>query len=390
MSTGSEVPGSRARVNGVRIAYRDVGNGEPLVLVHGSWGSLHNWDAVVARLAEHYRVISYDRRGHSESERVAGQGTFAEDVADLAALVEALDAAPAWVVGNSVGAIITLRLAAARPDLVRGVIVHEPPLRSLLSEGGADGPLRVVLDLIRAGEHAAAAERFVDDVALGPGAWARLPTLMRATMIGNATTYLDEELASDSRIVDEAALARYAGPVLISSGGQSPPIFQPMVRHLARLLPQAQCVEYAGAGHVPHVTHPEAFVHQVTTFTSRVNRQTSSCRHPDLDGSPRREESGMLVRFCATRGGDTEAVTTVQCDSVARDPTHDDWTTPATACVWGAGGGRTHRSEPMTTDSAAAPVECLTSRPQLHVGSSATPDRVGRHIGGMGSSWPLH
>jgi len=276
MSTGSAVPGSRAQVNGVRIAFRDVGNGEPLVLVHGSWGSLHNWDTVVALLAEHYRVISYDRRGHSESEKVAGQGTFAEDVADLAALVEALDAAPAWVVGNSVGAIITLRLAAGRPDLVRGIIVHEPPLRRQLSEGGADEPLLVVLDLIRAGEHAAAAERFVDDVALGPGAWARLPTLMRAAMVGNASTYLDEELASDSRMVDEAALSRYEGPVLISSGGQSPPIFQPIVRHLARLLPQAQCVEYAGAGHVPHLTHPKAFVHEVTTFTSRENRQTNT------------------------------------------------------------------------------------------------------------------
>lgn len=114
-------------VNGVRIAFQDTGEGEPLVLVHGSWGSHHNWDPVVPGLAEHYRVISYDRRGHSESERVTGQGTFAEDVADLAALIETLDAAPAWVVGNSAGAVITLQLAATRPDLLRGVIVHEPP-----------------------------------------------------------------------------------------------------------------------------------------------------------------------------------------------------------------------------------------------------------------------
>jgi pimeloyl-ACP methyl ester carboxylesterase len=272
MSTSSVVPGLRhAQVNGIRIAFEDTGKGEPLVLVHGSWGSRHNWDAVVVRLAEQYRVISYDRRGHSDSDPVAGQGTFAEDVADLAALVEALDAAPAWVVGNSVGAVIALRLALARPDLVRGVLVHEPPLRSLLSDGGVNGPLRVVLDLIRAGDHTSAAERFVNDVALGPGAWARLPAPMRATMVGNAATYLDEELAPDSRRVDEAALARYTGPVLISSGGQSPPIFQPVVQHLARLLPQAHCVEYAGAGHMPHVTHPEAFVNEVKSFTSRVN-----------------------------------------------------------------------------------------------------------------------
>lgn len=263
-------------VNGVRIAYEDIGKGEPVVLVHGSWGSHHNWDPVVPRLAEHYRVVSYDRRGHSESDGLAGQGTFAEDVADLAALIESLDATPAWVVGNSAGAIITLRLAATRPDLVRGVIVHEPPLRRVLSEGDADGPLRVVLDLIRAGDHAGAAERFVDDVALGQGAWARLPEQMRATMAGNAPTYLDEELAPDSRIVDEAALARYAGPVLVTSGDQSPPMFRPVAQHLARLLPQALLVEYSGAGHIPHVTHPEAFVNELRAFTSRINRPTIS------------------------------------------------------------------------------------------------------------------
>ena len=200
MSISSVVPEvQHAQVNGVRIAYQDTGKGEPLVLVHGSWGSHRNWDPVVPGLSAHHRVVSYDRRGHSESERPTGQGTFAEDVADLAVLIEALDAAPAWVIGNSVGAVITLRLAAARPDLLRGVIVHEPPLRRQLSEGGADGPLRMVLDLIRAGDHAGAAERFVEDVALGPGAWAQLPGQMRATMADNAPTYLDEELAPDSQ-----------------------------------------------------------------------------------------------------------------------------------------------------------------------------------------------
>ena len=255
-----------AQVNGVRIAYQDTGKSVPLVLVHGSWGSHHNWDPVVPGLSAHHRVVSYDRRGHSASERPTGQGTFAEDVADLASLIEALDAAPAWAIGNSVGAVITLRLAAARPDLLRGVIVHEPPLRRQLSEGGADGPLQVVLNLIRAGDHAGAAERFVEDVALGPGAWAQLPEQMRATMADNAPTYLDEELASDSRTVDEAALARYAGPVLVTSGTRSPPVFQPVIQHLARLLPRAQHIEYAGAGHIPHVTHPKEFVTTVEEF----------------------------------------------------------------------------------------------------------------------------
>ena len=269
MSTTSVVPAvHRARVNGIRIAYQDIGRGVPLVLVHGSWGSRHNWDRVVPGLAEHHRLVSYDRRGHSESERPLGQGTFAEDVADLAALVEALDAAPAWVIGNSVGAVIALQLAAVRPDVLRGVIVHEPPLRGHLAEGKVDAAFRVVLDLIRSGDCAGAAERFVEDVALGPGAWAQLPQPMRAAMVDNAPTYLDEELAPDSRTVDEAALAKYSGPVLLTSGGQSPSIYRPVLQHLVRLLPQAQRIEYAGAGHIPHVTHPEEYISTVLRFLS--------------------------------------------------------------------------------------------------------------------------
>ena len=58
-------------------------------------------------------------------------------MADLAALIEHFGLAPAWVIGNSFGGSITLRLAGERSDLLRGVMVHEPPLFSLV----ADDPL---------------------------------------------------------------------------------------------------------------------------------------------------------------------------------------------------------------------------------------------------------
>ena len=74
MSISSVVPGvQQVQVNGVRIAFQDTGKGEPLVLVHGSWGSHRNWDPVVPGLSARHRVVSYDRRGHSESERTLGQ-----------------------------------------------------------------------------------------------------------------------------------------------------------------------------------------------------------------------------------------------------------------------------------------------------------------------------
>jgi pimeloyl-ACP methyl ester carboxylesterase len=272
-------------VNGVRIAYADTGGtGTPLVLVHGSWGSHHNWDPVVPGLAEHFRVLSYDRRGHSDSERSSGQGHFSDDVADLAALIEQLGIAPAWVAGNSSGAAMTVKLAAARPELLRGIVVHEPPLFGLLEAGSPEayavdaidtGPLAEVGQRIAVGDHAGAAEQFVEQVALGPGSWTQLPHAMRAMMIANAPTYLDELHDTEWRVVDETRLARYGGPALLTSGDHSPPVFQPIERRLAQLLPQAKRTTYAGAGHIPHVTHPEDYVTQLVRFieSNEVNRR---------------------------------------------------------------------------------------------------------------------
>ena len=271
-------------VNGVRIAYTDTGGtGIPLVLVHGSWGSHHNWDPVLWGLAEHFRVVTYDRRGHSDSERTSGQGHFSEDVADLAALIEQLGIAPAWVVGNSSGAVITLKLAAAHPDLIRGVLVHEPPMMGLLEDGSPEaaawkaqehGALAEVGRRIAAGDDAGAAEHFVDQVALGPGSWAAMPAAMRDMMTGNTPTYLDELNDQEWKSIDEARLSESHGPALITAGDQSPPIYEPVERRLMRLLPQARHKTYAGAGHNPHVTHPEEYLAEVVEFIdARESRQ---------------------------------------------------------------------------------------------------------------------
>ncbi len=65
--------------------------------------------------AERFRVLAYDRRGHSRSERPPGQDSIADDVADLAALLDQLDLAPAHLAGFSFGAAIALRLAMTSP-----------------------------------------------------------------------------------------------------------------------------------------------------------------------------------------------------------------------------------------------------------------------------------
>ena len=263
-----------AQINGVELYHQWSGHeGDPLVLVHGSWGDHHGWDLVVPALASSFRVLTYDRRGHGQSERPSGQGSIREDAADLAALIEQLDVAPAHILGSSFGASIVLRLATLRPELFRSLIVHEPPLFGLLKEPSARDVLRkvekriqVVIELLEAGQLESGARRFFDTVAIGPGAWEQLPEEARQRFIFNAPTWLDENRDPEWNELDAALLAGFGPPALVTQGGQSEPHFPLVVEEVARALPEALRRTYPEAGHVPHASHPEEFVEVVTSF----------------------------------------------------------------------------------------------------------------------------
>jgi pimeloyl-ACP methyl ester carboxylesterase len=251
-----------AEVNGVRLYYELGGSGEPLVLVHGSWGDATNWRFVIPGLAESFRVLVYDRRGHSRSERPDGPGGVDEDGDDLAALLEALDLAPAHVVTNSWGGNIALRLATRRPDVFRSLSCHEPPLWGLL-EGDSDS--QEMLQQGASSDDEGAARQFVDEVAFGSGSWENeLPAETRAVFVQNAPTYLDELQDPNAMNVGRDAVAHLEIPVRLTQGSESPPVFPRVIDRLAELIPHVTRETIDGAGHVPQLSTPERYV-EVTT-----------------------------------------------------------------------------------------------------------------------------
>lgn len=275
----------KINTNNVQLFYELSGSGEiPVVLVHGSWVSHHTWDSVLPRLEKEFRVLTYDRRGHSQSERPAGQGSIRDDVADLAALLENLELAPAWVVGNSAGASIALRLAAEYPKLLLGLVGHEPPLLSIVAEDPAVSPMieevnkkfGAVVERIASGDHAGAAEQFIDTVVLGPGAWEHFPSEAQNMFIKNAPTFLDEVHDPDAFSFDLKWIKEFPLPVLITTGDQSPPVFAPLVTKLVDALSNARTVSIASAGHIPHETHPDDYVEAITAFINKHSAERSS------------------------------------------------------------------------------------------------------------------
>jgi pimeloyl-ACP methyl ester carboxylesterase len=95
------------------------GAGEPLLFVHGSASDLRTWQVQQDEFASDYRTIAYSRRFHWPNAPIAAGASYSmlEHVADLAALIERLDIAPAHLIGHSYGGFVSLLLALDRTGI---------------------------------------------------------------------------------------------------------------------------------------------------------------------------------------------------------------------------------------------------------------------------------
>ena len=130
----------RRRVNGYDMAYIELGEGSPLVCVHGALGDFRVWSPVLGPLSRQRHIFALSLR-HFFPEHWDGAGsdfTIAQHVDDVIGFIEALDGKPADVMGHSRGGHIASRVAQQRPDLVRKLVLAEPGghLDASLSPGG--------------------------------------------------------------------------------------------------------------------------------------------------------------------------------------------------------------------------------------------------------------
>src|SRR4051794_14320520 len=102
--------------DGVRLACRDCGAGEPAVLLlHGLAGDLEEWAETAEWLRERCRVVALDARGHGRSERLPEDVSRAAHVGDVAFVIEELELAPVVLVGQSLGGLTALLATATYP-----------------------------------------------------------------------------------------------------------------------------------------------------------------------------------------------------------------------------------------------------------------------------------
>jgi pimeloyl-ACP methyl ester carboxylesterase len=109
--------------DGVDLHYIEAGEGTPLLFVHEFAGDARSWEPQMRFFARRYRCIAYNARGYPPSDVPHDQAKYSQDRAtdDIAAVIKALDLAPAQVVGLSMGAFAALHLGLRHPHLARSL-----------------------------------------------------------------------------------------------------------------------------------------------------------------------------------------------------------------------------------------------------------------------------
>jgi acetyltransferase/esterase len=224
---------------GVALHYLPSGEGPAVLLVHGMASDAVAWEPALDLLAAAgLRAVALDRRGYGASgapEPYAAT-TVQEQAEDVAAVLRALDAAPALLAGAGFGALVVLELLVRRPELARAAVLADPPLHAFVP--GATAALaqeRTLLeDGLREGGRAAAIRAWL--AAAGVGAEDARTHRAVAAARGFFADYAGQSSWSPSR----GELRSVAVPVAVVTGPATAPHVVAAAEAIARLVPGAR------------------------------------------------------------------------------------------------------------------------------------------------------
>ncbi len=268
-------------VPGATLNYQVVGSGPLLVLIPGANGEHGIYQNLAHALADKYTVLTYDRRGFSESFLTDAQDyahRLQTDADDVQRLIAHLSTEPAIVFGSSSGAIVALQVLVRHPDAVRLLLAHEPPVVKMLPDGEQRvSGMNVIYDIYRTSGIIAARQVFSEKIigAADRAAMSVAPDARRGPFtMANATYWFERECREyPIADLDLDTLATHADKLVVLGGRASA---GDMANRTARALAEKLGLEMVDVpgGHVGYVSASTEFAPELAAIlTNKLGAQ---------------------------------------------------------------------------------------------------------------------
>lgn len=266
-----------AEINGIKMTYDDLGQGSPIMLIHGFPLCRKMWQPQAeALVAAGYQVILPDLRGFGESTTGTEAGTIGLLADDLIALLDHLEIEQAVVGGMSMGGYVLLNLLARYPQRVTAACFIVT--RADADDDAARGKRNYLISEIEKGNSAAVPEAFVQ-VLFGSAAREQQPdivTQVRSWMDATSPTGLLLGLhAIRDRAASTSLLTQWQIPALIIGAGEDRAIPVQRSLDLAAGISGARLCVIENAGHMANLEQPEKFNALLLDFLNQL-------KHPDM------------------------------------------------------------------------------------------------------------
>src|SRR5881397_260513 len=253
---------ARVALNGIEIDYAVTGRGRPVILSHGYGATRRMWDGQHAVLGDRYRLITWDMRGHGQTETPDDPAQYSTEltVADTRALLQALGVNRAVVGGLSLGGYVSLASYLAHPEMVRALVICDS------GPGYRNAEARAAWNR-RAHERAVELEARGLDALGGRSREVREAAGFHRSAQGLAHAARGMLAQRDSRVID--GIPSITVPTLVIVGDQDQPFLAPC-EYMAKKIPGARLEVIAGAGHSSNLDQPEAFNRVLLDFLTSL------------------------------------------------------------------------------------------------------------------------
>lgn len=245
------------------LYYQTLGHGQPLMLLHGLFGSADNWGSIAKHFAQYYQVISVDLRNHGRSPHGDSQ-TYPEMANDLLALCDALGLAQVHLLGHSLGGKVAMQFAMQQPDRINKLIVVDMAMR-----GYADAHTHLI-DAMQAVDLSQMDSRNEVDKALKTS----IPDLMvRQFLLTNLVKVEGQlqwrinlpALKANYAHLQAAIPVHYEKPCLFIRGERSDYVQQKDVAEIQQHFTQAEFISLP-TDHWVHAEQPQLFIQTVEKY----------------------------------------------------------------------------------------------------------------------------